>query len=306
MDLLHDISFGFSFFWYFCDIFFFNFLNYFLWLRITDEGSVPEMRMMVHIINVIRFKIVYTSWSLFIFQPLHSLGEYFTHLVSVTAGGPESPWGHMQPSSTVDFSWFVAFREHQHFYRNCNFWGLLTIPFSLGLFWHFCDISFKLFSYFVWLRITDYGSVLEMRIWSILLSLFSYCKIQAFTLNTLWGFSKIYAYSTFFVLGSYTCHVHMPVHRNDRLSVSKTYELAVTSEQHFIFTPWEVNTINNLVASTMTFTLNYWKSFLTMLFQVSLIFFYLKLCILLCLYRDLKMIMSMAILLCWIVQRLRW
>ena len=35
---------------------------------------------------------------------------------------------------------------------------------------------FNFLSYFVWLRITDNGSVPEMRIWSILLSLFSYCK----------------------------------------------------------------------------------------------------------------------------------
>ena len=42
--------------------------------------------------------------------------------------------------------------------------------------------------------------MIEMRIWSILLSLFSYCKSQTFTLNTLWGFYKIYAQSTFFVL----------------------------------------------------------------------------------------------------------
>ena len=41
---------------------------------------------------------------------------------------------------------------------------LFTIPFGFSLFWHFCDISFQLFSYFVWLRITDDGSVLEMRI----------------------------------------------------------------------------------------------------------------------------------------------
>ena len=51
-----------------------------------------------------------------------------------------------------------------------------------------CFGTFQLFSYFVWLRITDDGSVLEMRIWSILSSLFSYCKNQALTLNTLWGF----------------------------------------------------------------------------------------------------------------------
>ena len=52
--------------------FLFNFLSYFIWLKIIDEGSVPFM---VHIVNEIRFKMVYTSWSLFIFQPLHSLGE---------------------------------------------------------------------------------------------------------------------------------------------------------------------------------------------------------------------------------------
>ena len=56
---------------------------------------------------------------------------------------------------------------------------------------------FNFFSYFVWLRIIDDGSVLEMRIWSISLSLFSYCKSQAFTLDTLLGFCKIYAKSTF-------------------------------------------------------------------------------------------------------------
>ena len=37
---------------------------------------------------------------------------------------------------------------------------------------------FNFFNYFVWLRIIDDGSVLEMRIWSILLSIFSYCKSQ--------------------------------------------------------------------------------------------------------------------------------
>ena len=37
-------------------------LNNFVWLRITVEGSVPEMRIIiVDIINLIRFKIMYTS-----------------------------------------------------------------------------------------------------------------------------------------------------------------------------------------------------------------------------------------------------
>ena len=31
------------------------------WLRITDEGSVPEFAHMVHIVNFIRLKMAYTS-----------------------------------------------------------------------------------------------------------------------------------------------------------------------------------------------------------------------------------------------------
>ena len=77
--------------------------------------------------------------------------------------------------------------------------------YSLSLLASVCFGTFviSLFNFLatVWLlRITDDGSVLEMRIMSILLSLFSYCKSQAFTLNTLWGFCKIYAKSKFFVL----------------------------------------------------------------------------------------------------------
>ena len=55
----------------------FNFLNYFVWLRITDEGHVPFM---VHIVNEIRLHL-----DLFLYF------NHFTHLVSATAGGPESP-----------------------------------------------------------------------------------------------------------------------------------------------------------------------------------------------------------------------
>ena len=49
--------------------------------------------------------------------------------------------------------------------------GLLHHPFWLQLvFRHFLGINFQTFAnYFVWLRITDKGTVPEMRIWSILL-----------------------------------------------------------------------------------------------------------------------------------------
>ena len=75
----------------------FNFLNYFVWLRITDGGSVPEMRIWSILLmkSDLKWRI---HLDLFIYL------NQFTHLVSVTAGGPESPRGHMQPSSTVDFS----------------------------------------------------------------------------------------------------------------------------------------------------------------------------------------------------------
>ena len=44
--------------------------------------------LLVHIVNSIRFKMVYTPLS-------RSLFLYFNYLVSVTAGGPVSPRGHM-------------------------------------------------------------------------------------------------------------------------------------------------------------------------------------------------------------------
>ena len=47
-------------------------------------------------------------------------------------------------------------------------WVYYTIPYGFDLFRHFLGITFHLFKFFVWLRITDKGSVPEMRIWSIL------------------------------------------------------------------------------------------------------------------------------------------
>ena len=46
----YTIPFGFSLIWHFWGITF-QLLNYFVWLRITDEGSVPEMRIRAHIVN---------------------------------------------------------------------------------------------------------------------------------------------------------------------------------------------------------------------------------------------------------------
>ena len=49
--------------------------------------------------------------SSFVFYINRSLLLYFNHLVSVTDCGPESPRGHIWPSSTVDGGWFVAFES---------------------------------------------------------------------------------------------------------------------------------------------------------------------------------------------------
>ena len=46
-------------------------------------------------------------------------------------------------------------------------WVYYTIPFGFTLFWHFWTYISNFWNYFLWLRITDEGSVPEMRIWSI-------------------------------------------------------------------------------------------------------------------------------------------
>ena len=47
--------------------------------------------------------------------------------------------------------------------------GLLHHPFWLQLIYAFWALHFNFFNFFVWLRITDEGSLPGMRIWSILL-----------------------------------------------------------------------------------------------------------------------------------------
>ena len=64
----------------------FNFYNYFLWLRITNEGSIPEMR--------IWSKLLIKSALKWCIHLSRSLYLYFNYLVSVTAGVPRSPRGH--------------------------------------------------------------------------------------------------------------------------------------------------------------------------------------------------------------------
>ena len=186
MDLLHGIPFGLSFFWYFCDISFQLFKLLCLaknhwWVFCTQNAH------MVHIVNEIRFKMVYTSWSLFIFQPLHSLGERHC-------------WWTRESLRVHAAKFYSRLQLIRSVLRAPTFSVLKFIEivifgvYSPSLFASVCFGTFviSLFNFlatlFGYVRITDDGSVLEMRILSILLSLFSYCKSQAFTLNTVWSF----------------------------------------------------------------------------------------------------------------------
>ena len=53
--------------------------------------------------------------------------------------------------------------------REKKLWVSYTFPCSFSLFRYFGGTIFNFLNYFVWLRITDEGSVPEMRIWSVLL-----------------------------------------------------------------------------------------------------------------------------------------
>ena len=66
---------------------FFNLFNYIVWLKITEEGSVPEMRIWsILLIKSDQKWNIHFSRNLFL---------YFNYFVSDIAGGPESPRGHM-------------------------------------------------------------------------------------------------------------------------------------------------------------------------------------------------------------------
>ena len=53
--------------------------------------------------------------------------------------------------------------------HNITYNTFYTIPFGFSLFWHFRTIIFNFWNHFLGLRITEEGSLTEMRIWSLLL-----------------------------------------------------------------------------------------------------------------------------------------
>ena len=112
----------------------FDFLNYCVWLRITEEVSGPGIRI---------WSILLIQSGLKWFKQVDVSFHIKTTWWVSTAGGPGSPRGHMKPSSTADFGWFVAFESIKIFrvqtWLNCDFVGLLHHPFWLlpcfGSFW---------------------------------------------------------------------------------------------------------------------------------------------------------------------------
>ena len=160
----YTIPFGFSLLRYFWDIVF-PILNYFVWQRITDEGSVPEMRIwsILWIKSVLKWCIHLSRSLFFIFQLPGECHCWWTK---------ESPRAHV--AKFFGRFWLIrSVLEHQNF--PCSklieiviLWVYYTIPFGFSLLRYFWNIVFPILNYFVWQRITDEGSVPEMRIWSIL------------------------------------------------------------------------------------------------------------------------------------------
>ena len=62
----------------------FNVWNHFVWLWITDEGSLPRIAKMVHIVNKIRFEMVHIcihlSRSLFFIFQLRHVAKFYGRL----------------------------------------------------------------------------------------------------------------------------------------------------------------------------------------------------------------------------------
>ena len=143
----------------------FNFLNYYVWPRITDEVSVPE----IHIwsILIIRTDLtwcLHLSRSLFIFQLLGECHGWWTN---------KFPKAHVT-------KFYSRLRLIRSVFRASKFaalnlieivilWVYYTIPFCISLFRRILCVTFQLFKLVIWPRITDEGSVPEMCIWSILL-----------------------------------------------------------------------------------------------------------------------------------------
>ena len=83
-----------AYFWHF-RLSLFTALNHIIWLRISDEGSVTEMR-------ILSILLIKSDLKWCILQVEVSFLN-FNYLVSVTAVVPDSLTGHIKQSYSVDF-----------------------------------------------------------------------------------------------------------------------------------------------------------------------------------------------------------
>ena len=104
-----------------------------------------------------------------------SLFSYFNYFVSVTAGGPESPRGHAHVAKFYGRLRLILSVLRASKFTVLNWlklqfcWFITPSLLALACFGTFWTSILNFLNYFVCLRITDEGSVPEMRIWSILL-----------------------------------------------------------------------------------------------------------------------------------------
>ena len=137
-----------------------------LHLSITDEGSVPEMCIWSILLlkSYLKWFIHLSKTIFFIFQLSGECHCWRTR---------QSPMAHL----TKIYGWLRSIRivlRKSKFSMlqliKIEFFGLLTPPLlALACFGTFWASLFNFSNFFVWLRITDEGSVPEMRVWSILL-----------------------------------------------------------------------------------------------------------------------------------------
>ena len=134
----YTIPFGFSLFWLFWGIDV-QLLKLLCLAKDHWRGFSNRNAHMVHAVNLIRFKMMYTSWlrSLFLFQ-----------LLGVTVGGPVSHGAHVAKfysrlrliRSVLRASKFSVLK----FTEIVILWVYYTIPFGFSLFLHFWGIDFQL------------------------------------------------------------------------------------------------------------------------------------------------------------------
>ena len=79
----------------------------------------------------------------------------------VDQGVPERRCSQVLRSTSVDSKRFesIKFSVCLKFNQIVILWVCHTIPFGFTLFWHFWAYTFSFSNYFLWLRITDEGSV---------------------------------------------------------------------------------------------------------------------------------------------------